>query len=111
MIRKINHNIYKLFSFLLFYKDAFWQNLSQKREQRRQNCHIPVDFIHHASRLSGVIRNISAIGARIEAPNHLSLGDKIQLSFPLHYLDPCVDITASVVWAEPGSLGIQFDSD
>ncbi len=108
-LHNINLVMYRLFSVLLLQKSAFCQKWALRRRRSiRQNCHIYVEILYNDKRFSGIILNISAHGAYLEIQHQLEPGQKINLCFPLHYADPPVETSATIMWTGTGALGIQF---
>lgn len=55
-----------------------------------------------------VIRNINRLGAFIETRNPFRVGDVVHLTFPLHYLDPPIEVTGVIAWVGSDGVGVAF---
>lgn len=86
---------------------------SQRIHQRshiRNPCLITSEFGFSGSRDSALIKNLNGSGAYIETRQRFRVGDVVQLKFPLHYLDPPIEVTGVVAWTGIDGVGVKFQS-
>jgi hypothetical protein len=55
------------------------------------------------------IMNLSLGGALIGAGTKLSMGQRVQISFPLPTLEQAIEVGATVRWSDDKTTGLQFD--
>ncbi len=80
------------------------------RADFRNQCLIASEFGTIGRGNSAMIRNLNAGGAFIETRQRFNVGDVVQLKFPLHYLDPPVEVTGVIAWTGTDGVGVRFDS-
>ena len=86
---------------------------AQKVHQRshiRNQCLIASEFGSSGNRDSALIRNLNGSGAYIETRRRFRVGEVVQLKFPLHYLDPPIEVTGVVAWTGASGVGVKFQS-
>ena len=79
------------------------------RLDSRSPCLIASEFGYCGNVDSAMIRNLNGAGAFIETHHPFNVGERVQLTFPLHYLDPPVELTGVVVWIGPDGVGVKFN--
>ena len=76
----------------------------------RNQCLIASEFGYVGRVNSAMIRNLNAWGAFIETRQRFNVGEVVQLKFPLHYLDPPVEVFAVIAWTGTDGVGVKFNS-
>jgi Tfp pilus assembly protein PilZ len=76
----------------------------------RNQCLIASEFGYFGNVNAAMIRNLNAGGAFIETRQRFNVGEVVQLKFPLHYLDPPVEVTAEIAWTGADGVGVKFNS-
>ena len=79
-----------------------------QRSHIRNQCLIASEFGSCGHRDSALIKNINGSGAYIETRQRFRVGDVVQLKFPLHYLDPPIEVTGVVAWTGADGVGVRF---
>jgi Tfp pilus assembly protein PilZ len=80
------------------------------RSDIRNPCLIASEFGYCGNVDSAMIRNLNGDGAFIQIRHPFSVGEKVQLTFPLHYLDPPIEVTGVVAWIAADGVGVQFNT-
>ena len=57
------------------------------------------------------IRNLNGTGAFVETRKRFNAGEVVRLKFPLHYLDPPVELTGVIAWTGSDGVGVKFNPD
>jgi Tfp pilus assembly protein PilZ len=81
-----------------------------ERSGIRNQCLIASEFGHVGRVNSAMIRNLNAGGAFIETRHRFNVGEVVQLTFPLHYLDPPVEVFGVIAWTGADGVGVKFHS-
>jgi hypothetical protein len=55
------------------------------------------------------VMNLSLGGALIAGGTKYSMGQRVQLSFPIPTLDEAIEVGATVRWSDDQTTGLQFD--
>ena len=76
----------------------------------RNQCWIASEFGQVGRVNSAIIRNLNAGGAFIETRQRFTVGEVVELKFPLHYLDPPVEVLGVIVWTGTDGVGVRFNS-
>lgn len=79
------------------------------RSDRRNQCLITSEFSYFGNVDSALIRNLNRSGAFVETHKQFSVGEAVQLKFPLHYLDPPVEVSGVIAWTGSGGVGVKFN--
>jgi len=79
-----------------------------RRSHIRNQCLITSEFGYFGNVDSALIRNLNGSGAFIETRQRFRVGEVVQLKFPLHYLDPPVEVTGVVAWTGADGVGVKF---
>lgn len=79
------------------------------RSDSRNLCLIASEFGYFGNVHSALIRNLNRSGAFIETKKNFRVGQAIWLKFPLHYLDPPVEVTGVIAWTGSDGVGVKFD--
>jgi len=82
--------------------------MKEKRRYPRKACFVDVDYVVRGRSFNDIINNISQGGAYVRAQRPFLPGDEISLHFSLLGLRTHVE--ARIVWTDPRSLGIEFNS-
>lgn len=80
------------------------------RSDSRNLCLIASEFGYFGSVHSALIRNLNGSGAFVETKKVFRVGQAIWLKFPLHYLDPPVEVTGVIAWTGSNGVGVKFDT-
>ena len=83
---------------------------SHRRSHIRNQCLIASEFGYFGNVDSALIRNLNGSGAFIETRQRFRVGEVVQLKFPLHYLDPPVEVTGVVAWTGTEGVGVKFQA-
>lgn len=75
----------------------------------RNQCLIASEFGYFGNVDSALIRNLTGSGAFIETRQRFNVGEVVQLKFPLHYLDPPVEMTGVIAWIGSEGVGVKFN--
>jgi Tfp pilus assembly protein PilZ len=81
-----------------------------QRSHIRNQCLIASEFGSSGNRDSALIKNLNGSGAYIETRRRFRVGEVVQLKFPLHYLDPPIEVTGVVAWTGADGVGVKFQS-
>ena len=81
------------------------------RSNRRNQCLIASEFGYFGNVDSALIRNLNGFGAFVETRQRFSVGEVVRLKFPLHYLDPPVELTGVIAWTGSDGVGVKFNPD
>lgn len=81
------------------------------RSDIRNQCLIASEFGYFGNVDSALIRNLNGSGAFIETRKRFSVGEVVRLKFPLHYLDPPVELTGVIAWTGSDGVGVKFNPD
>jgi Tfp pilus assembly protein PilZ len=79
------------------------------RSDTRNQCLIASEFGYFGNVDSAMIRNLNGSGAFIETRKRFSVGEVVRLKFPLHYLDPPVELTGVIAWTGTNGVGVKFN--
>lgn len=89
-----------------------WRRLNPKaahdRSGNRNQCLISSEFGYFGNVNSVIIRNLISSGAFVETQQRLTVGEVVQLKFPLHYLNSPVEVTGVIAWAGSDGVGVKF---
>jgi Tfp pilus assembly protein PilZ len=83
----------------------------QDRSGIRNQCLIASEFSYFGNVDSALIRNLNGSGAFIETRKRFSVGEVVRLKFPLHYLDPPVELTGVIAWTGSDGVGVKFNPE
>ena len=83
-------------------------DMPYRRSQFRNQCLITSEFGYIGNVDSALIKNLNGSGAFIETRQRFRVGEVVQLKFPLHYLDPPIEITGVVAWTGADGVGVKF---
>jgi len=78
------------------------------RSNTHNQCLIASEFAYFGNVHSALIRNLNGSGAFVETQQRFSVGEVVRLKFPLHYLNPPVEVTGVVAWTGPDGVGVKF---
>jgi Tfp pilus assembly protein PilZ len=92
------------------FKGPFESERAYHRSHIRNQCMIASEFGYSGNRESAMIKNLNGSGAYIETHRRFRVGEVVQLKFPLHYLDPPVEVTGVVAWTGTEGVGVKFQS-
>ena len=81
-----------------------------RRSHIRNQCLIASEFGYYGNVDSALIRNLNGSGAFIETRQRFRVGEVVQLKFPLHYLDPPIEVTGVVAWTGADGVGVKFQA-
>ena len=81
---------------------------THRRSHIRNQCLIASEFGYCGNADSALIKNLNGSGAFIETQQRFQVGEVVQLKFPLHYLDPPIEITGVVAWTGSDGVGVKF---
>ncbi len=81
------------------------------RSDIRNQCLIASEFGYFGNVDSALIRNLNGSGAFVETRKRFSIGEVVRLKFPLHYLDPPVELTGVIAWTGSDGVGVKFNTD
>ncbi len=79
------------------------------RSDIRNQCLIASEFGYFGNVDSALIRNLNGSGAFVETRKRFSVGEVVRLKFPLHYLDPPVELTGVIAWTGSDGVGVKFN--
>ena len=79
-----------------------------RRSHIRNQCLIASEFGYYGNVDAALIRNLNGSGAFIETRQRFRVGEVVQLKFPLHYLDPPIEVTGIVAWTGVDGVGVKF---
>lgn len=79
------------------------------RSDIRNQCLIASEFGYFGNVDSALIKNLNSSGAFVETGKRFSVGEVVRLKFPLHYLDPPVELTGVVAWTGSDGVGVKFN--
>ena len=80
------------------------------RSDPRNQCLIVTEFGYFGQVDSVFIRNLNRSGAFVETQHPFSIGEAVRLKFPLHYLDPPVEISGVIAWTGADGVGVKFNT-
>ena len=83
--------------------------MNSDRSDARNLCLIASEFGYFGNVHSALIRNLNRSGAFVETKKAFRVGQAIWLKFPLHYLDPPVEVTGVIAWTGSDGVGVKFD--
>ena len=78
------------------------------RVNLRNQCLITSEFSYFGNVDAAMIRNLDQAGAYLETTKRIPVGETIRLRFPLHYLDPAVEVQGIVTYIGPDGVGVKF---
>ncbi len=81
---------------------------THRRSHIRNQCLIASEFSHSGNVDSVLIKNLNGSGAFVETSQRFQVGEVVQLKFPLHYLDPPIEVTGVVAWTGADGVGVKF---
>lgn len=81
------------------------------RMDKRNQCLITSEFGYFGNVGSALIKNLDHSGAFVETQLKFHVGEVVQLKFPLHYLDPPVEVTGVIAWTGYQGVGVKFVPD
>ena len=81
------------------------------RSDTRNQCLIASEFGYFGNVDSALIKNLNGSGAFVETRKRFSVGEEVRLKFPLHYLDPPVELTGVIAWTGSDGVGVKFNPD
>ena len=81
------------------------------RSDIRNQCLIASAFGYFGNVDSALIKNLNGSGVFIETRKRFSVGEVVRLKFPLHYLDPPVELTGVIAWTGSDGVGVKFNPD
>jgi len=79
------------------------------RSDIRNQCLIASEFGYFGNVDSALIKNLNGSGAFVETGKRFSVGEVVRLKFPLHYLDPPIELTGVVAWTGSDGVGVKFN--
>jgi Tfp pilus assembly protein PilZ len=79
------------------------------RSDTRNQCLIASEFSYFGNVDSAFIKNLNRSGAFVETRHKFSVGESVRLKFPLHYLDPPVEVTGVIAWTGSDGVGVKFN--
>ncbi len=82
---------------------------SYDRSDIRNQCLIASEFGYFGNVDSALIKNLNSSGAFVETRQRFRVGEVVRLKFPLHYLDPPVELTGVIAWTGSDGVGVKFD--
>ncbi|BBO67137.1 hypothetical protein DSCA_10670 [Desulfosarcina alkanivorans] len=82
--------------------------MAHDRSETRNQCLIASEFSYFGNVDSALIRNLNRSGAFVETQKKFSVGESVRLKFPLHYLDPPVEVSGVIAWTGSGGVGVKF---
>ncbi len=82
--------------------------MGNDRSDTRNPCLITSEFAYFGNVYSALIRNLNCSGAFIETQQRLNVGEMVRLKFPLHYLDPPIEVTGVIAWTGSDGVGVKF---
>ena len=83
--------------------------LRYDRSDIRNQCLIASEFGYFGNVDSALIKNLNGSGAFVETGKRFSVGEVVRLKFPLHYLDPPIELTGVVAWTGSDGVGVKFN--
>ena len=78
------------------------------RSDIRNQCLIASEFGYFGNVESAFIKNLNGSGAFVETSKRFSVGETVRLKFPLHYLDPPIELTGVIAWTGIDGVGVKF---
>jgi len=82
--------------------------IQERREHRRKECLINVNFKIRGQKFSSYILDISSSGAFIESGESFATGLKMLLHFSSPQTREPLDLIGQIVWAAPRGVGVKF---
>ena len=79
------------------------------RSVARNQCLIASEFSYFGNVDSALIKNLNRSGAFVETQVRFCIGEVVRLKFPLHYLDPPVEVTGVIAWIGSDGVGVKFN--
>ena len=83
-------------------------DIRERREHRRKDCLINVNFKIRGQKFSSYILDISRSGAFIETGEFFTSGLKMLLHFSSPETREPLDLIGQIVWAAPKGVGVKF---
>jgi Tfp pilus assembly protein PilZ len=83
-------------------------SITERREHRRKDCLINVNFKIRGQKFSSYILDISSSGAFIESGESFTTGLKMLLHFSSPQTREPLDLIGQIVWAAPRGVGVKF---
>jgi Tfp pilus assembly protein PilZ len=83
-------------------------SITERREHRRKDCLINVNFKIRGQKFSSYILDISSSGAFIETSESFTSGLKMLLHFSSPETREPLDLIGQIVWAAPRGVGVKF---
>ena len=103
----IRRGLRRMVSFL----GSIWRtDVMNDRTSTRNPCMIASEFGTVGESDPALIRNLNGAGAFIETRSAFQVGETVQLVFPLHYLDPPIEVTGVVAWVGADGVGVRFNA-
>ncbi|WP_319525556.1 PilZ domain-containing protein [uncultured Desulfosarcina sp.] len=81
-----------------------------QRSHIRNQCLIASELGSFGDRDSALIKNLNGSGAYVETHRQFRVGEVVHLKFPLHYLDPPIEVTGVVAWTGADGVGVKFQT-
>ena len=82
--------------------------IKERREHRRKECLINVNFKIRGQKFSSYILDISSSGAFIETGESFTTGKKMLLHFSSPQTRESIDLIGQIVWTAPRGVGVKF---
>jgi Tfp pilus assembly protein PilZ len=82
--------------------------IKERREHRRKECLINVNFKIRGQKFSSYILDISSSGAFIESGESFTTGLKMLLHFSSPQTREPLDLIGQIVWVAPRGVGVKF---
>jgi len=82
--------------------------IKERREHRRKECLINVNFKIRGQKFSSYILDISSSGAFIETGESFTTGLKMLLHFSSPQTRESIDLIGQIVWTAPRGVGVKF---
>lgn len=79
-----------------------------KRNHQRNNCYISSEYRTGDIAKVAVLKNLNSDGAFLETSDEFKVGEEIDLTFSIHYLEPPLEIKAIVAWSGLDGVGLKF---
>jgi Tfp pilus assembly protein PilZ len=83
--------------------------MDNDRSAPRNQCLIASEFSYFGNVDSALIRNLNRSGAFVETQKRFCIGEVVRLKFPLHYLDPPVEVSGVIAWIGSDGVGVKFN--
>jgi Tfp pilus assembly protein PilZ len=83
--------------------------IGNDRADTRNQCLIASEFSYFGTVDSALIKNLNRSGAFVETRKKFNVGEAVRLKFPLHYLDPPVEVSGVIAWTGSDGVGVKFN--